>query len=71
MISKVFLSKGYQISYFFPIETISGLNTIKAMSEPFAHVRLIPTDGVQLDNTAGYLQNKKSTLGYPPTHNEA
>ena len=44
---------------FFPAETVGGLKVIKAMSDPFPQLRLIPTGGVNEENLAQYLQMEK------------
>lgn len=53
------INLGLKILKFFPAETMGGLRAIKAMSDPFPQLRFIPTGGVNLDNAAQYLQEKK------------
>jgi 2-dehydro-3-deoxyphosphogluconate aldolase/(4S)-4-hydroxy-2-oxoglutarate aldolase len=53
------LQLGMDILKFFPAETMGGLKAIKAISDPFPHLRFIPTGGVKLDNLAEYLQMEK------------
>jgi 2-dehydro-3-deoxyphosphogluconate aldolase/(4S)-4-hydroxy-2-oxoglutarate aldolase len=50
---------GLNILKFFPAETMGGLKTIKAISDPFPGVKFIPTGGIRLDNLAEYLQSDK------------
>lgn len=50
---------GLDILKFFPAETMGGLKTIKAMSDPFPQLRFIPTGGIRLENLAEYLQAEK------------
>jgi 2-dehydro-3-deoxyphosphogluconate aldolase/(4S)-4-hydroxy-2-oxoglutarate aldolase len=50
---------GLELLKFFPAETMGGLNTIKAMSDPFQQLKFIPTGGIKLENAAQYLQNPK------------
>jgi 2-dehydro-3-deoxyphosphogluconate aldolase/(4S)-4-hydroxy-2-oxoglutarate aldolase len=53
------INLGLDILKFFPAETMGGLKAIKAMSDPFAQLRFIPTGGVKLENAAEYLQDEK------------
>ena len=50
---------GLNILKFFPAEIMGGLNTIKAMSDPFPQLRFIPTGGIRLENSAAYLRHEK------------
>lgn len=40
---------------FFPAEQYGGLNTLKALSGPYANVKIVPTGGVNLDNLGRYI----------------
>jgi len=53
------INLGLNILKFFPAETVGGLKVIKAMSDPFPQLRLIPTGGVNEENLAQYLQMEK------------
>jgi 2-dehydro-3-deoxyphosphogluconate aldolase/(4S)-4-hydroxy-2-oxoglutarate aldolase len=53
------INLGLNILKFFPAETMGGLKTIKAMSDPFSQLRFIPTGGISFTNAAQYLQNEK------------
>jgi 2-dehydro-3-deoxyphosphogluconate aldolase/(4S)-4-hydroxy-2-oxoglutarate aldolase len=53
------INLGLNILKFFPAETMGGLKTIKAMSDPFPQLRFIPTGGIRLENLAEYLQAEK------------
>lgn len=44
---------------FFPAEAMGGLNTIKAVSAPYAQVRFMPTGGINEDNMNEYLSFSK------------
>lgn len=50
---------GLNLLKFFPTEAMGGLTAIKAMSDPFPHLRFIPTGGIRLENAGAYLQNEK------------
>lgn len=50
---------GLNILKFFPAESMGGLKAIKAISDPFPHLRFIPTGGVNSENLVEYLQMKK------------
>jgi len=47
---------GLTLLKFFPAETMGGLKTLKAISDPFPQVRFIPTGGIRQENLAEYLQ---------------
>lgn len=53
------INLGLEILKFFPAETVGGLKSIKALSDPFPQLRFIPTGGVKLENLAEYLQMEK------------
>lgn len=46
---------GLDVLKFFPAEAFGGLKTLKAMSEPYADVKFIPTGGITLKNLIEYL----------------
>lgn len=46
---------GLDVLKFFPAEAFGGLKTLKAMSEPYADVKFIPTGGITLKNLVEYL----------------
>lgn len=51
------LAMNYKVLKFFPAGAMGGLNTLKAISAPYAHtgVRFMPTGGVTADNLKEYL----------------
>lgn len=49
------LSCGLEIVKFFPAEAAGGLQLLKSMSEPYPHVRFMPTGGISLENVSEYL----------------
>jgi len=49
---------GLELFKFFPAEAMGGINTIKALSDPFPQVQFIPTGGVNSGNLAAYLRQK-------------
>jgi 2-dehydro-3-deoxyphosphogluconate aldolase / (4S)-4-hydroxy-2-oxoglutarate aldolase len=53
------INLGLNMLKFFPSETMGGLKTIKAMSDPFPQLRFIPTGGIGLENVAEYLRMEK------------
>ena len=53
------INLGLKVLKFFPAETMGGLSTIKAMSDPFPELRFIPTGGIKLENAAQYLEHPK------------
>jgi len=53
------LNLGLDLLKFFPAESMGGLSTIRAMSDPFPQLRFIPTGGIRLENVTQYLQNGK------------
>src|SRR5688572_8209695 len=50
---------GLNILKFFPSETMGGLKTLRALSDPFPQLHFVPTGGIRLENLAGYLQMEK------------
>ena len=50
---------GLNILKFFPSETMGGLKTLRALSDPFPQLRFVPTGGIRLENVADYLQMEK------------
>ena len=50
---------GLNILKFFPSETMGGLKTLRALSDPFPQLRFVPTGGIRLENMADYLQMEK------------
>ncbi len=50
---------GLEVLKFFPAESFGGLKTLKAISEPYADIRYIPTGGITPDNLADYLDFDK------------
>lgn len=50
---------GLSILKFFPAETMGGLKAMRALSDPFPHLRFIPTGGINASNLAEYLQMEK------------
>ena len=53
------INLGLDLLKFFPAETMGGLNTVKAMSDPFPQLRFIPTGGINAENAAEYLKNPR------------
>ena len=53
------INMGLNILKFFPAETMGGLPSIKAMSDPFPQLSFIPTGGIQIENLPEYLRMKK------------
>jgi len=49
---------GLDLFKFFPAEAMGGINTIKALSDPFPQVQFIPTGGVNSGNITAYLRHK-------------
>ena len=49
---------GLELFKFFPAEAMGGINTIKALSDPFPQVKFIPTGGVNSGNLTAYLRQK-------------
>jgi len=49
---------GLDLFKFFPAEAMGGINTIKALSDPFPQVQFIPTGGVNSGNLTAYLHHK-------------
>ena len=46
---------GLEICKFFPAAAYGGITTLKALSGPFAHIKFMPTGGVNFDNMNDYL----------------
>ena len=53
------INLGLSILKFFPSESMGGLKTLKAISDPFPGLKFIPTGGIRLDNLAEYLRDPK------------
>lgn len=53
------LDLGLNILKFFPAEAFGGLNTLKAISAPYADVKFIPTGGINAENVSAYLAHPK------------
>lgn len=49
------LSCGLETVKFFPAEAAGGLKLLKSMSEPYPHVRFMPTGGISPENVSDYL----------------
>ena len=51
------LSSGISVLKFFPAEASGGVNMIKALTAPYAHmgIKLMPTGGINLTNLQAYL----------------
>lgn len=49
------LAKGLDLLKFFPAEAMGGVQTLQALSAPFAGVRFIPTGGITAANLPQYL----------------
>jgi 2-dehydro-3-deoxyphosphogluconate aldolase / (4S)-4-hydroxy-2-oxoglutarate aldolase len=49
------LSKGVEVLKFFPAEAAGGVKFLKAVCAPYAHVKFIPTGGVDTKNIGEYL----------------
>jgi len=49
------LGFGLEVVKFFPAEAFGGLNTLKAMSAPYAMLKFIPTGGIDAKNLNSYL----------------
>lgn len=52
------VAEGLRILKFFPSEAAGGLNMLKAVSAPYAHlgIRYIPTGGINAGNLSSYLE---------------
>jgi 2-dehydro-3-deoxyphosphogluconate aldolase / (4S)-4-hydroxy-2-oxoglutarate aldolase len=50
---------GLNILKFFPSETMGGIKTLRALSDPFPQLHFVPTGGIRLENVADYLQMEK------------
>lgn len=48
--------RGLRIVKFFPAEELGGVAAMRALSQPFADVRFLPTGGVNAKNLASYLR---------------
>lgn len=53
------LSLGVEVVKFFPSEAMGGMKTIKAISDPFPKLRLVPTGGIGQDQLETYLQSDR------------
>jgi len=49
------LSKGVEVLKFFPAEPAGGVKFLKAVCAPYAHVKFIPTGGIDTKNIGEYL----------------
>src|SRR5262249_58885257 len=49
------LARGLDLLKFFPAEAMGGVQTLQALSAPFASVRFIPTGGITAANLPQYL----------------
>ena len=49
------LARGLSLLKFFPAEAMGGVQTLQALSAPFAGVRFIPTGGITVANLPQYL----------------
>jgi 2-dehydro-3-deoxyphosphogluconate aldolase / (4S)-4-hydroxy-2-oxoglutarate aldolase len=49
------LARGLSLLKFFPAEAMGGVQTLRALSAPFAGVRFIPTGGITVANLPQYL----------------
>lgn len=49
------LARGLNLVKFFPAEAMGGVQTLRALSAPFANVRFIPTGGITVANLPQYL----------------
>lgn len=52
------LKLGLKVVKFFPAAQYGGLDTIKALSGPFAGLKFMPTGGISLSNLAEFIANK-------------
>ena len=53
------LSLGVEVVKFFPSEAMGGMKTIKAISDPFPKLRLVPTGGIGQDQLETYLRSER------------
>lgn len=53
------LSLGVEVVKFFPSEAMGGMKTIKAISDPFPKLRLVPTGGIGQDQLETYLRSDR------------
>lgn len=53
------LEYNLSVAKFFPAAQFGGLDTIKALSGPFPHMRFMPTGGINAENIKEYLANPK------------
>ncbi|MFH1981612.1 MAG: bifunctional 4-hydroxy-2-oxoglutarate aldolase/2-dehydro-3-deoxy-phosphogluconate aldolase [Pseudomonadota bacterium] len=53
------LDSGLRVLKFFPAEACGGLGMLKAISQPYASARFVPTGGINAGNLAGYLRFSK------------
>lgn len=49
------IEAGLDTVKYFPAEALGGVQTLKAISAPFGHVRFIPTGGINAENAGAYL----------------
>lgn len=49
------LERGLSVVKFFPAESIGGAKALKAIGAPYAHVKFVPTGGINEKNLADYL----------------
>jgi 2-dehydro-3-deoxyphosphogluconate aldolase/(4S)-4-hydroxy-2-oxoglutarate aldolase len=49
------LARGLDLLKFFPAEAMGGVQTLRALSAPFAGVRFVPTGGITAANLPQYL----------------
>lgn len=49
------LSKGVEVLKFFPAEAAGGVKFLKAVCAPYAHLKFIPTGGIDTKNIGEYL----------------
>lgn len=50
------LKSNLSVCKFFPAEALGGVRTLKAISEPYQHVRFLPTGGIKAHNLKDYLK---------------
>ncbi len=47
--------RGYVVQKFFPAEAAGGVDMLRSLAAPLAHIRFCPTGGLTPDNAASYL----------------
>lgn len=52
------IADGLEVVKFFPAKEFGGLQTMKALSAPFAGIKFMPTGGVNLDNLKEFISAK-------------